>query len=241
MQVSPPTPSQHHQEWEGGSVPPLNLERSKNSEPVQVRSAEALFEEPIERQKELERVRPTKKKAKAQARAISASPEVSGAARLGKLGWTIFCVAAMSVLAYFLFSRFVVSAVVIQGRSMQPTLKDGERYYLDRMRYLFAEPKRGDVVVLRDPGHNDFAVKRIVGGPDDWVNLRNGNVYLNGKRLTEPYLPEGVRTTVPDAQEKWTLLGPNQYYVLGDNRANSQDSRFYGVIKRPNILGVLIK
>jgi len=241
MQVSLPTPSQHHQKWEGGSVPPLKLEQTDNSEPVHVRSAEALFEEPAERQKEMERARPTKKKAKALARAFSASPEVSGAARVGKLGWTIFCVAAMSVLAYFLFSRFVVSAVVIQGRSMQPTLKNGERYFLNRMRYFFTEPQRGDLVVLRDPGHNDFAIKRIVGGPDDWVNLRDGNVYLNGKRLVEPYLPTGVRTTVPDAKEKWILLGPNQYYVLGDNRANSQDSRYYGVIKRPNILGVLIK
>jgi signal peptidase I len=96
-------------------------------------------------------------------------------------------------------------------------------------------------VVLKDPGHNDFAVKRIVGGPNDWVNLRNSGVYLNGKRLAEPYLPEGTRTAVPDRQEKWILLGPNQYYVLGDNRSNSEDSRFYGVIPRKSILGVLIK
>ena len=160
---------------------------------------------------------------------------------MGKTVWTLLCVAGFSILAYFVVSRFVVTAVVIQGRSMQPTLKDGERYYLNRWRYLFAKPKHGDVIVLKDPGHRDFAVKRIVGGPNDWVNVRDGKLYLNGKRLAEPYLPEGTRTTVPDKQEKWILLGPDQYYVLGDNRSNSEDSRYYGVVKRKNILGVLIR
>jgi signal peptidase I len=197
-------------------------------DPRQVRSADALFLDLAEL-----RARPSGGK-----KALS---KVRGVANLGKTVWTLLCVAAFSILAYFLVSRFIVTAVVIQGRSMQPTLRDGERYYLNRWRYLFASPKHGDVIVLKDPGHNDFAVKRIVAGPNDWVNMRDGNLYLNGKRLTEPYLPEGMRTTIPDRQEKWILLGPDQYYVLGDNRSNSEDSRCYGVVKRKNILGVLIK
>jgi signal peptidase I len=150
-------------------------------------------------------------------------------------------IALLSIPAYFVASRFVVTAVVIQGRSMMPTLKDGERYYLNRWRYMFVAPQRGDIVVIRDPGHNDFAVKRVVAQPFDWINLKNGQIYINGCRLSEPYLDENTRTDAPDLKEKWIQLGRDQFYVLGDNRANSEDSRFYGRVFRKNILGQLVK
>jgi len=95
--------------------------------------------------------------------------------------------------------------------------------------------------VIKDPGHNDFAVKRIVARPYDWLNLKDGMIYVNEKRLNEPYLDEGMRTDAPDLKEKWIQLGRDQYYVLGDNRSNSEDSRFYGVVHRKDILGQLIK
>lgn len=153
----------------------------------------------------------------------------------------VLCIALFSLPAYFLASRYIVTAVVIQGRSMSPTLLDGEHYFLNRWRYLFMAPQRGEVVVLKDPGHGDFAVKRIVGRPFDWINMKDGLLYVNGKRLQEPYLPSDVRTDVPDRTEKWIQLGHDQYFVLGDNRANSEDSRFYGVVHRKNIMGFLIK
>jgi len=146
-----------------------------------------------------------------------------------------------SIPAYYLASRFVVTAVIIQGRSMMPTLKDGERYYLNRWRYMFVSPKRGEIVVIRDPGHSDFAVKRVVAQPFDWINLKNGMIYINGSRLDEPYLDKGTRTDAPDLKEKWIQLGRDQFYMLGDNRANSEDSRFYGRVYRRDILGMLIK
>ena len=154
--------------------------------------------------------------------------------------FVLVCIALFSVPAYLLASRFIVTAVVVQGRSMVPTLKDGERYYLNRWRYLFMNPQRGDVVVIKDPGHSDFAVKRIIGRPYDWVNLKDGRIYINGKRLNEPYLAKGVRTDTPDLKERWIQLGRDQYYLLGDNRSNSEDSRYYGVVSRQNIVGMLI-
>lgn len=153
----------------------------------------------------------------------------------------LLCVGFFSVPAYLIASRYIVTAVVIQGRSMNPTLQDGDRYYLNRWRYLFGSPQRGDLVVIRDPGHNDLAVKRIIAKPFDWLNLKGGSIYINGKRLEEPYLPKNSCTDTPDHQEKWIQLGKNQYYLLGDNRANSEDSRYYGVIQRKNILGQLVK
>ena len=122
-----------------------------------------------------------------------------------------------------------------------PTLRDGDHYYLNRWRYLFLPPQRGDVIVLKDLTHHDFAVKRIIARPYDWLNLKDGNIYVNGQRLTEPYLGKGVRTDSPDLREKWIQLGRDQYYVLGDNRTNSEDSRFYGVIQRQNILGLIVR
>lgn len=153
----------------------------------------------------------------------------------------LFFVALFSVPAYFLASRFIVTAVVVQGRSMAPTLKDGERYYLNRWRYLLLPPQRGDVVVIKDPGHADYAVKRVIARPYDWLNLKEGKIYINGKRLEEPYLSKGVRTDTPDLKERWVQLARDQYYVLGDNRANSEDSRFYGIVQRKNIVGMIIR
>jgi signal peptidase I len=153
----------------------------------------------------------------------------------------LLCVALFSVPAYLIASRFIVTAVIIQGRSMTPTLKDGERYYLNRWSYVFGSPHRGDLVVVRDPGHNDLAVKRIIAKPYDWLNLKGGMIYINGKRLEEPYLPKEICTDTPDHKEKWIQLGRNQYYLLGDNRANSEDSRFYGVVQRKNILGQIVR
>ncbi len=150
-------------------------------------------------------------------------------------------VAFFSIPAYLVASRYIVTAVVIQGRSMSPTLKDGDRYYLNRWRYIFGSPQRGDLVVIRDPGHNDLAVKRIIAKPFDWLNLKGGMIYINGKRLDEPYLPTNISTDTPDHREKWIQLGRNQYYLLGDNRGNSEDSRYYGVVQRKNILGQLVK
>ena len=155
--------------------------------------------------------------------------------------FVLLFVMLFSVPAYFLASRFIVTAVVVQGRSMTPTLRDGERYYLNRWRYLFLSPRCGDIVVIKDPGHNDFAVKRIIAHPYDWLNLKDGMIYINGKRLDEKYLERGVRTDTPDLKERWVQLGRDQYYVMGDNRANSEDSRFYGVVARKNIIGMVIK
>lgn len=145
----------------------------------------------------------------------------------------------LCLVAYYAMSRFVVTPVVIQGRSMTPTLRDGECYFLNRFVYRFKAPARGDLVVLKDPGHNDFAVKRIIGLPGDWLTFRDGKVFLNGNRLAEPYLPKGTYTATADSQEKWVQLGNEHYFVMGDNRACSEDSRVYGRILRENIVGAI--
>jgi signal peptidase I len=150
-----------------------------------------------------------------------------------------FIVCALSVLSYYAVSRYIVTAVVVQGASMLPTLHDGDRFLLNRWAYLMHAPQRGDVVVIKDPGHSDYAVKRIVGLPHDVVRLRDGKLFLNGKLFSEPYLSKGTITLTVDGKEHQIMLGPDRYFVLGDNRNISEDSRYYGSVRRDQIVGIL--
>ena len=153
--------------------------------------------------------------------------------------WYVLFVLACSVLCYYYISRFVVAAVVVQGRSMAPTLTDGNRYLLNRWILHCRNPKAGDLVVLRDPGHDDYAVKRIIGTPHDVIQITNGTVFINGAAQTEAYLLAGTQTFLPNPKDGLIVLGAGQYFVLGDNRANSEDSRIYGAVPRDYFIGVL--
>jgi len=123
---------------------------------------------------------------------------------------------------------------------MSPTLHDSERYVLNRLIYHFRNPEPQDIVVLKDPADNTYAVKRIVAKEGDTVVVKEGHLYVNGRLLSEPYLPPNTPTFAgPRYREQMWICGANQYFVLGDNRNNSADSRVYGVISRQNILGML--
>jgi signal peptidase I len=147
----------------------------------------------------------------------------------------------LAAVAYLLLSRFVLQLVQVQGQSMVPTLHDTERYFLNRCIYCLRQPQRGDVVVLKDPSDGDYAVKRIVALSGDSVYFKGGRVYVNGQRLREPYLYPNMPTyTCGNVEEELVVCGRNQFFVLGDNRGNSYDSRIYGPVSRANILGALV-
>lgn len=146
-----------------------------------------------------------------------------------------------SLGSYYVVSRYVITAVVVQGRSMIPTLQDGERYFLNRWTFLLREPRRGDLVVIRDAGHNDFAVKRIVGLPHETMNIKDGQVFIGNKKFKEPYLIPGTKTYAPKISNLMVHLTHDQYFVMGDNRGNSEDSRYYGPLKRDQIVGLLVQ
>ena len=153
------------------------------------------------------------------------------------------CLAVVfGVISYFLVSHFLLQSVQVVGESMVPTLYDSQQYLLNRVVYLFREPKRTDVVVLKDPQEKGFAVKRIIAAAGDRVDLKAGKVYVNGRRLSEPYLlPNTPTFHYFTLKEQTVLLGKDQYFVLGDNRNNSADSRTYGPVPRRSILGVIIR
>jgi signal peptidase I len=144
-----------------------------------------------------------------------------------------------SITAYYAFSQFFITTVIVQGASMQPTMYDGDRFLLNRWAYRCRQPARGDMVVIKDPGHSDFALKRIVGLPLETIKIKGGHVYINEKELSEPYLTDGTRTLSPTLKETWFVLGRNRYFVLGDNRKVSEDSRYYGSIRKDQIMGTV--
>src|SRR3954466_15811605 len=150
--------------------------------------------------------------------------------------WALWLlIAALSLASYGLISHFLITTVQVSGRSMLPALHDGERYILNRLSFVYRDPMPGEIVVIRDPGYTDFAVKRIVAGPSDTICIKDGSVLVNGRKLKESYLAPGTTTLLPDANQKEIHLGKDQYFVLGDNRAGSEDSRYYGAIKRAQI------
>lgn len=143
--------------------------------------------------------------------------------------------------SYLFVSHFVVQAVHVSGTSMMPTLHDADCYFLNRLGALFRSPQRGDIVVLRDPTDQSYAVKRIIGVAGDTVELRAGLVYINGKQLKESYLLPGTETFPFNEHQQTVHCDPDHFFVLGDNRFHSSDSRCYGPVARHAILGVVMR
>jgi len=151
------------------------------------------------------------------------------------------------ILAFLFIQGTLVQARVIPSESMVKTLLIGDHVLVSRFGYdaevpftglhvsLWKQPHRQEVIVFHAPlpGHPDF-VKRIIGMPGDELEIRGGAVWVNGKPLSEPYLPD-----TPDAWENRGpyKVPPNSYFVMGDNRNNSYDSRYWGYVPRSAIVG----
>lgn len=128
------------------------------------------------------------------------------------------------------------SRVLVHGGSMEPGLRDGDRVAVLSTGFRRGGPDAGDVVLLRDPErpHLD-TVKRVVAVPGEQVCLRGGRVYVDGRALREPYVAPGEHGRVVE-EGAWSL-GPHDYFVLGDHRDGSRDSRAYGPVRRERLIG----
>ena len=150
--------------------------------------------------------------------------------------------AALAMASYFAVSHFLVQSVRVSGVSMMPTLNESELYLLNRWVFHVRAPQPNEIVVIRDPQDKGYSVKRIIGCEGDIVHMEAGKVFINGKRLYEPYLtPKTLTYPGPFRASANFICGKDQYFVLGDNRNYSLDSRSYGLIKRSDILGLVVR
>jgi signal peptidase I len=154
-------------------------------------------------------------------------------------GFLLICLLFWSVVSFLLISRFVLCAVEVQGVSMESTLHNGDRYLVNRLALLFREPRRGDLVVIRDRLDDNLSVKRILGLPCESIHLAQGTVFINDQPLTEPYLKPGTRTWPIVFGATPLIIPEHHFFVMGDNRGNSEDSRTYGALHRSQIVGVV--
>lgn len=141
----------------------------------------------------------------------------------------------ISIAASFLIITFVYQPVRVEGTSMQPELRDQDRLFINKFAYHFESISRGDVVVFhypRDPSKS--YIKRVIALPGDNLRIDDGQVYVNGKAISEPYVPARYRDdrSMPDV-----VIPPNEYFVMGDHRSISSDSRDFGPVPRNLIYG----
>lgn len=181
----------------------------------------------------------------------SSAPVVGRLERLfGPTGATVVewaSVIAGAVLLALVVKVFLLQAFYIPSPSMFPTLKEGDRVLVNKLSYRLHDVNRGDVVVFERPASEAPSaipelIKRVVGLPGDAVTFQNGKVFINGKQLDEPYLPDGVTTSAEFAPNRCTpeapcLVPPGQVWVMGDNRNDSKDSRYFGPIPESSIVG----
>jgi signal peptidase I len=143
----------------------------------------------------------------------------------------------LSVLIAIVVILFLYQPVKVEGTSMMPGLRDQERIFINKFTYRFGigSIERGDTVVFWFPGDlSKSYIKRVIGLPGDEVEIDRGVVIVNGKPLVEDYVPEKYRDYQSRPPER---IGLNQYYVLGDHRDSSNDSRAWGTVPRQNIYG----
>lgn len=144
---------------------------------------------------------------------------------------TLIRIAVLVVTCFILF-RYVLMLVQVDGISMQPTYRNGSIKVINQLAYLWHEPRRGDVVTVRYAGKHDMLLKRIIGLPGETVAFADGTVLINGQPLDEPYEKWPSHWTLPPKK-----LGPDEYYIVGDNRTMRWQDHTFGSVDRVRIMG----
>ncbi len=131
---------------------------------------------------------------------------------------------------------FIAQPFRVQGASMTPNFFSGDYVLVDKVSYYFRSLNRGEVIVFENPeNESEYFIKRVVGLPGEGIIISGGEVYINGKLLKEGYLPQEQSSS----GEADFILGEDEYFVMGDNRLQSRDSRSWGPLKRDEVVGLV--
>lgn len=139
----------------------------------------------------------------------------------------------LALIIFFGVKEFIVQNFRVEGQSMEPNFHTGQYLIVDKISYRLHPIERGDVIVFVPPkeANRDF-IKRVIALPGERVEIRQGRVLINGKLLQEPYITVSWNYTMAPM-----VVGDNEYFVLGDNRNNSSDSRMWGMLPKKNVVG----
>ncbi len=159
--------------------------------------------------------------------------------------WEIVKVAMISAAIIIPIRYFLIQPFFVKGASMEPNFHDREYLIIDELSYRFTPPARGQVIVFRYPRNpQEYFIKRVIGLPGEQVQIKDGKVIIyneahpEGFTIDEKYLPADLMTFSQDDMK--TSVGPDEYYVLGDNRGASKDSRYFGVVNKSFITGKVL-
>lgn len=161
------------------------------------------------------------------------APPTSFGSWMGALLRDLLGTIVPAIIIALLIHVFLAQATRVYGQSMEPNLHTDERLVIEKLSYHFHGPRRGDVVVLHDPGGSpELLIKRVIGLPGERVTISDGRVFIDGVALDEEYLVQPTQ----GGGRSWTVP-PFSVFVMGDNRAASRDSRIFGPVKLDQILG----
>jgi len=160
--------------------------------------------------------------------------------------WSFNKTLIILLIIYFIIRTYIAQPFLVKGRSMEQTFSDGDYLIVDELTYNFANPRRFDTVVfhtefIEGGQESEYYIKRVIGIPGDRIVISDGTVLLyknntiTPTKLDEPYLIDGLRTVTKDKID--IVLGEQEYFVLGDNRGNSSDSRYWGPVNKSYIVG----
>ena len=144
----------------------------------------------------------------------------------------LLAIAVPALVMTFLLNQFVVETTVVFGESMVPHLLPTQRLVVEKISYRFREPERGQMVVIAVEGESENLIKRVVAEPGETIEIVDGQVYVNEAELPEPYVAFRSQDNVTRQTLKAT-----EYFVLGDNRPSSRDSRAFGPVAQEAIVG----
>ncbi len=171
---------------------------------------------------------------------------MSGFSSIGSFFLDIVETVVITASILLVFYLLILQPHQVNGQSMVPTFESGEFLITDKVSYKIGDPKRGDIIVFHAPeaancpkGTGCDFIKRILAEPGDSVRLSNSTFFVNGQKLAEPYIPAEFETKPGDFTRgsRTATMGPREYFVVGDNRPYSSDSRQWGPIQRSDIVG----
>ncbi|MBP9802292.1 signal peptidase I [Patescibacteria group bacterium] len=158
---------------------------------------------------------------------------LASAKKFGRFVFDILKVVLISLAIILPVRMFLIQPFYVEGASMEPNFHDKEYLIIDEISYRFQEPQRGEVIVFRNPNNTrQYYIKRVIGLPGEKVEIKSGKVFINEQVLEEDYISDLSASNFSELS-----LADDEYFVLGDNRPVSQDSRYFKALNKDNIIG----